>query len=459
MGRLGKLLVPNKPYSIPSFGGGLNLRDKADAVDPGEAIDLLNVQFTDRGAVEQRPGYATFTDSALTNKVESMTPFYKTDGTARLIAGCGTRLEVLGTDGAVVSSGSATGLSSGGIWDFARFGAPAKQQVYAGNGIDTIQQWDETAHWTSGAALATVDTSGGGAMPKAGALCVQPNDNRLVAARYTTATGGPGGAISNPSYVYFSDAGDPTTWTSTNFVQLRPGDGESITAVVAWKEFVFIFKETSFYVFYGNSVDSEGAPVFDYRTVDAGVGALGPRAVAAGREGVYFASERGIYRTTGQEPVKVSDVIDPFFDVSQVASDFYLGGTALASQRTNIALGYIHERLYVGVTTSGTANDRTLVYDPEHDWWSLWDLPASCFASFRVSSNEDLMFGYSGGTKDVGRQYVTATNDNDVAITSRWRSGWYDFGNPAQKRIRGQKVWGDGRLLPRRLRGFQAERG
>src|SRR5215208_1623780 len=104
------------PLPIPSFDGGLNLRDKTDAIDPTEAIDLYNVEFTDRGAVQQRAGYDDFTGTAPTNRTESLEPFYTTGGTKQLIAGCGTRLEAVATDGSVVAS--ATGLTAGLIWDF-----------------------------------------------------------------------------------------------------------------------------------------------------------------------------------------------------------------------------------------------------------------------------------------------------------------------------------------------------
>jgi hypothetical protein len=54
--------------------GRLNLRDKSDAVGEKEAIDLLNVTFTERGAVRQRDGYSDLTPSDLTNRVDSLSP-------------------------------------------------------------------------------------------------------------------------------------------------------------------------------------------------------------------------------------------------------------------------------------------------------------------------------------------------------------------------------------------------
>jgi hypothetical protein len=420
------------PNPIPAFNGGLNIRDKEDAVDPTQAIDLLNVEFTDLGAVKQRAGTDALT-AALTNAPDSLEPFYRTSGANQLIAGCGSRLEALAVDGSVVSS--LTGLTASLIWDFARFGTPGNEYIYAGNGTDTIKRWTGAA-WSSPAG-----------MPYAQCLAVQATDNRLVAGGFTTGntTGGPtgGASTSSPSHVYFSDVGTGETWTTANFVQLTPGDGETITACIAWREFVFVFKQTKFFVFYGNSTDSAGNPIFNYRPVDAGVGAVGPRAVVAARDGVYFASRRGIYRTQGDEPEKISDIIDPYFDPSQSVSDFYLGGRQQQNLITNVALGYHAERLYVGSTTTGTANNRTLVYEPEHDWWTLWDLPAACLTSFRIADNEELVFGVTS-TKIVQRHNPTYLNDDGVAITSRWRSGWFDAGEPSRKTIRETKAWGTG---------------
>jgi hypothetical protein len=66
------------------------------------------------------------------------------------------------------------------------------------------------------------------AMPKARYLAIDSDSNRLIASGFSTTSGGPHGGISSPSHVYFSDPGDPEAWTSNNFVQLHPGDGEAI---------------------------------------------------------------------------------------------------------------------------------------------------------------------------------------------------------------------------------------
>src|SRR3954467_10054330 len=93
----------DQPEAFADFSGGLNLRDKSDTVGEKEAIDLLNVTFTERGAIRQRDGYDDLT-ADLTNRVDSLSAFYKADGTRQLIAGCGARLEALSTAGTVAAS-------------------------------------------------------------------------------------------------------------------------------------------------------------------------------------------------------------------------------------------------------------------------------------------------------------------------------------------------------------------
>jgi hypothetical protein len=419
------------PASFETFGLGLNLRDKVDAVRSGEAIDCLNVEFTERGAVRQRGGYANF--SFFANDVGSLHAHYRAAATPQLLAGCGTRIDVRDNAGAAVTS--ITGLTDG-IWDFARFGAPAAspnaEVSYAGQGLSTLKQWD-------GSAWSTISNT-----PKAGALAVMAVSNRLVAGRFLSTTGGPTGAAdtSSPSHVYFSDPGLPETWTANNFIQVTPGDGETVQAVVAWRELIFIFKETKFFVVYGESVAGDGNPIFDYRAVDTGVGLASPRAVCVSEQGVFFMDRTGVYITSGGEPTKVSSLIDPIFKGG--SSSFYLGGELDHNSITDCAMAYHEGRVYLSFPISDEEG-RTLVFDPFADWWSLWDLPSSAFVSFKIEGQPELFFAFE---QWAYRQGDTYTNDDfestNTAIASRWRSGWFDYDNPVVKTIRESKLWGAG---------------
>lgn len=425
--------------SLPfeGFQGGVNLLDKSDAVKPDEACDLLNVLFTQRGAIESRPGYNNLTGSELTNRVESLSPYYTASGTKQLVAGCGTRLETISTGGSVVAS--ATGLS-GGPWDFTRFGKPNEEAVYAGNGTDSLRKWDGS-NWTN--PTITVDGAGAKTGVKAASTCIFPAGNRLVCGAFSGTTGGPGGAESSPSHVYFSEAGNPESFESTAFIQFTPGDGEKVVAVIAWREYVFVFKETKFFVITDTALDSEGKPEFVFIPIETGVGLASRRAISIHQSGVYFMSREGVYRTTGSEPEQVSNRVEPIWTGD--TSLFYKQGTLAFSAITNCAMETWDEKIYLSFPTS-EANNRQLVYSPEYKWWSILNLPAACMATFRVENETEMVFGYSSGEKMIGRHKTSYTNDDGAAIKERWRSGWFDLGSADIKKVRAAKVWGTGKV-------------
>jgi hypothetical protein len=47
-------------------------------------------------------------------------------------------------------------------------------------------------------------------------------------------------------------------------------------AVIAWSRYLFVFKESKFFRFYGTSTGAGGTPVFNYETVDTGIGLAAP---------------------------------------------------------------------------------------------------------------------------------------------------------------------------------------
>jgi hypothetical protein len=430
--------MPYQVFQIANFGGGLNLRDKADTLKENQAVDLLNVEFSDVGAVRQRDGFVEFTGTALTNRVDSLGVYYKADGTRQLLAGCGTRLEGINTSGAVIDS--ETGLA-GGPYTFARFAAPGSEFVYAGNGTDTLRKWDGST-WT--APTATVDGVAAQAMPEAGAICLTANSDRLVATGFgTNTTGGPDATASNPSRVYFSDAANPESWTTTFWVDLHPGDGEQIMGAVTWRNFTFVFKESKFFVFTEEGQDIQGLPVFNKYAVDTGVGLAAKQALCVSREGVYFMSRQGVYFTNGTEPRLLSELVEPMWRGN--AEVYFQSDEINQAQIALSRLWWHDERLYLAVPTgTATANNRVLVYDIKQGWWSLYDLPCSAGIAWRMTDQPQLMFGYSSGGNEIGRLSATAVTDNTVTITSRWRSGWGDFGIGVKKTMRQTKIWGTG---------------
>jgi hypothetical protein len=427
--------VTYKPFAVERFGG-LNLMDDPREVGTSGAVDLLNVDLDKPGTVRTRDGFSTFTASAAAIRYDSLYPYFDAGTGARyLVAGSGTTVQALSSLAAIATSVSGKSASP---HSFARVGSPTFTYVYCANGTDTVFAFNPSIPNFFVPAYA-------GTTPTGKYVAVQAKDNRLVSAAQST----------NRSRVLFSDAGDPNTFGANNYVDLTPGDGEQITGMMAWRDFLFVFKSSRYFVFYGNSTDSAGNPVFNFRTVDTGVGLVSPRAVAATRDGVYFLSQRGVYRTNGGDPELVSGPIDRFFRGEGAPALF--GGSVidLTYSSTSAAMCAHRDRIYLAVpTATGAAtNDRTLVYDPKAGWWSLWDLPAAAMVSWRsaAAEREELHFAYSGTgagtTRDIGRVNYTATADAGTAITSRYRLGFTDVGVPeGEKTIREWILEGSGTL-------------
>lgn len=414
------------PVGQSRFSGGLDLTDGADVVAPDQAVDLLNVLFLPQGGVAQRPGYQRFTSAELTNRVDSLAAYYTAAGGRQLIAGDGNRLDALSTAG--TSTANATTTASPHY--FTRFGAPGNEHMFIANGTDTVKRYD-------GSAFSTPTYTG--TTPTGKYLAVQADDNRLFVAR----------TAANADRVLMSDPGNPLSFPANNFVDLHPGSGEGITGMVAWREFVFVFKETEFFIFTGTSTSSTGTPVFNYRPVSGVAGSVGP--VAAAPEGVYFMDRRGVWITTGGSPTLVSSALDPLWLGN--ASLYYTGGVMDTSFLTSARLWWNQGRLYLSFSSTGTSNNRVTVLNTRTNAWTLYDIPASSMCSFRTGTREELVFSYAAGLKHIGRYFegsgfladdLTTAGTGGTAITSRWRQGWIDYNSQDQKSLRQTKVWGEG---------------
>lgn len=458
--------MATSPFVVDRFGG-VDLLNDPQEVGPNTAVDLLNVDIDRRGRLRTRDGYAKFTASAGPNPYTQLFAYPTVGASNTLLAVIpDDRTQAIDSTGTVTASQTANPFSSPNPVVCALVGQPGtaaaneKILAYLGNGLDSPLKWDGAA-WTvptitfndQSTTPATVTTVQ--AFPK-GAPYLYPRSNRLVSTCFDSGshTQGPKASASSPSHVYFSNA--PTlavpnaveTWNSNDFVILTPGDGQRIHGCAAFQNDLYVFKESRFFVFTGEDTDVDGNPIFNYRTVDVGVGMSGYNAgteaaqtVCGGSDGVYFLNELGVWRTQGGPPVRVSRALDPFFD-----------GTATTSIKQSALrecqMTWHRERLYVSVRTSASStNDRLLVFDPALDAWLIHNVPCAGLASFRTtqSTTPELFFSYATGTNDIGQHGSTRTTDAGTAIAWSWTSGAYDMNEPGRVKVTLEsRAWGSG---------------
>ena len=498
----------------PPLSGGLNLRDTPDQLEPSQAYDLVNVRFNQRGGVQSRPGYqaltgsttltAATTVSAATITVDSTATFdttgsltiaagttaanamtvvytgktattftgcsgvtavaaigtvvtlpatdsmsgFYTGSAWQIVSGLGNKLEARTTTGALVASG--TVATTANPHYFAKFGGPTAPYLYAANGTDQVRRWSGTA-W----ATPTWTITNSSPNPTGQFVAVTPWDNRLANAKYSSTTGG-----QNKSSVRFSQPYLPEAWDGFNWVDLTPGDGEAIMGMASYDNYLVVFKETKFFTFYGTGTSASGTAEFQYRAVDNGIGLASPGLLCVARDGIYFVSRKGVFKTDGGAAQLVSDIVDPLFTG---ATGVLYGGNPINFTSISKARMFEHkQQVYLTCPTgTSTYNDSVFVYDIGFNWWSRWDIKMGAATTVDISGTNagaSVIFALSLITApalsptDQSLAYINESlaTDNGAGIQARIKFGYSNLGANAVKTVRESQLWGTGTVRSKR---------
>lgn len=415
-----------EPVALDDFGG-LNLAVDPEDVGGAGAIDIKNVILDRRGRLRTRPGTASFATNTGFFPVRLGVLPSVNQLLVGWVASSNSIVRVYSSDGTLVlSSSHATG-------GFATIGTPTQDAVYFGVTDTGVLSWNGTAFATEATNV------------KPFLAAAVPYEPRLAVARTSD----------EPSRVVFSDAGDPGTFTydgtadppTGNFVDLSPGDGEAITALVGWRDKLFAFKRSQFFVFYGTSEDETGDPIFEYQAIQARVGGAGQydnteftamTSVVAARDGVYFLAYDGVYRTTGDLPVKVSQALDPWFRGETLAAassvPTYTGDFSSASVAADSRFVYVRPE----------DDGNTFVLDTQSGQWSIYGLSITAAIEYSTA-NTSAKFTMVTTDDGVFKHGEPLTDDAGTAIDWVWQSGWYDLGYPDRyKTVRHAKIAGTG---------------
>lgn len=436
--------APPKPIPFTEFGG-LILNRPLDDVGADNAIDLLDVDWgSSLSMLRTRQGASAFSPADAASSYDALFGH----SLVRLLARRGTTLYVLNDEGKEVAGKEA--VVSAKHLAFAKLGTPAASYTYVADQENTLKRYDG-ADFTS--PTAKVGEAAGVAMPKGRFLAVWPDGgNRLVVAG-TPANGGPAGAISSGSHVWFSMPGNGEEYEATAYVQLNPGDGEEITGCVAFGGMILVFKETRCFIFFGVSADNDGKPIFNFRSVELGTRMRAPGAkraenVVAGTDSVYFVTDHGVYATTGGEPSLLSDDLEPLSSSQALVGPAL---TTLGERRWVNAAGiaYQGEALYVGLESGGVV-DRLMKYDLRKGAWTIYTAALNSFVAWNEQTNSRARLFFSGTGAGNRRVYFyTPATDVDASaadLDPRWQSGFYELEDADEKVLVNAKMWGTGEV-------------
>ena len=392
----------NKPIPVERFAG-LNLQDDPLEIGWNQAVDLLNVDFDYPGVARSRDGAHGWFESPTASRNYFFLHPYNGATNRYLVAarvndaGTDNIFEAIGTTPSIaVTSGA---LPSNPVGAVSIGTATATYSYFTFDQVTDVWRFDGTTF----AAAAGV--------PDALVVGATPWDNRLVVGCTTNGT----------SRVEFSDPGAPGTFTANNYVDLTPGDGEFITAMATWGEYLFVWKQTKGFVFYGTSVDSAGSPIFNYRPLCTGLGPRGfQQGITAGEKGVYIVDpDRGVYVTRGGEPRLVSRQITPIFRRQSLPywNKNFLG----APDGVSWSLRAAQRRVYFTYNDSSLNSVGTLVYHEDDGYWTFYDLSdGRGFCEFQASAGRyDTFYVQAAGAENVMRFRSGYDGDQDYGSTSQ----------------------------------------
>lgn len=426
-------------YNWPGFGGGLNLRKVSDGSGVN-AIDCMNVTFTNEGGIRSRRGNTLLTTGISGTTFGNVAGYERLRGTAmrHVIASQGNTLRAYDTAGNTLATYTA---GTNPDWQFQRWGSSAGEYLIAANGVNAMMFWDGPTTGGGNGWQAITGMAGYSATVAPIGKHISAFQNRLVVACM------PGAAAGNcESTVRFSETGNPWSWGTNYYYDVRPGDGERVTAIQAYADQLFVFKRNSIHLIYNVGANSSGGAQIDSRLIVEGVGAVGPNAVTVGPQGVYFAHDSGIYVTKGGEPELLSGPVDPIFKGSPPLE--WRGGILSAAYVEKIAMQWHDNQLRVSYPIEGSSdNTRTLAYHTDFGWWTISNLAYRAMSTAPIGQSGRLLLiaaRDSQATPAIVYEQPGDITDAGTAFETWWRSDATDFGLSKRKTIGGQRGWGEG---------------
>ena len=415
--------------SSPVFrnnNGGLNIRLPAQLIEDSEATIANNVFFDTSGAIQKRSGWGKLISSAVPTSNNLIGLFQG----AFVSAGVIVRY-VIATDGVTVyywngsswsniTGGLSLTTSNSAIVSFVEMNG----YVIAYDGINSPWKWNTTGN------ISTLAVSGAAPVGNIG----------IVYSNYLWFSGDPG----NPNRLYYSAAGDPTTWVSTSYIDVPAVfDGDQITGLAILYGDLIIFKRYSIYILRGTDPNS-----FTLIKNNSSIGCVSPYSVVAVNNFIYFVSDKGLYVVNLSNNKQVCYNVEPRY--SQAVNNQLQGG---ALYRNRIQSQHYRYRNQVWVAIDATTNgqdhhDRIMVHDyynsnkagdpavSEYTVSTATEAAPSIMADYVASSGSPLVMA---SFYDKYVYYYNEGSFTDVqgasstyAVKSNWQSKYFggedDFG-------------------------------
>jgi hypothetical protein len=384
------------------FSAGANIRDASPELAANELADAWNITLDERGGASSRLGYSKYNGTVF-DPGAAVINTYASPILATTITQVGAKL-YKGTSNASVKT-----FTSSATVTFAELNS----LVIANHPVDGLFTSPDGVTWTP---VADADA------PKGNGTCIAVWQNKLFVGRTDGA-------------VQWSAAGDATNWVATDFNKLWEHDQQGIVALhigsgqdILGKPGLLCFKQESTYRINDSTTGA-------YTTVDATVGAAGPKAVVGVGARVITISKRGIFwwREDQSGMVNASDQLLPLWDPTQIN----LGQQALwcAGRKNNRAIFSL-------TRGTSTANDLALEFHPDQGWIAPRSDAMSCYAT--LGGGNELLYGGSPTVNGQVYQLESQGTDDGAPIAYRLQTRWFELNSGFESVVWQLRIHGRG---------------
>jgi hypothetical protein len=372
-------------YEVPSFGT-IDTTTDPTLIREIDSPDNLNIVYSSFEAVGSRNGYTKLLTTAAPSFIGGMYPFYKSDGTKKLLFASGANLRTYdNAGGSTVVTGTPTTFTPNLQWSFDEYNDVA----YGGNGTDPLIGFNGSNYNITNSAITP--------------QFVKVNKNRLYCVNKSSST------------LYFSDAGNPNSFPINNFIQINTNDGQNITGIEVINDNVVIFKDDSVWILAGDPLGSGNTTTIgnlQLRKANSSVGCSAFRTIQKVGSVLYFMHYTGIYALQNYSVVSISDYLSNTF--GKMNQNFINLCWALYDDFSDqYIMGY--------PSSTSVVCDSAIILNTTTKGYSLWDhIPGAMAIKYKFSSLQpNLVMGdpSKGNIYTLLSGYADIAGDNGTATS------------------------------------------
>lgn len=242
-----------------------------------------------------------------------------------------------------------------------------------------------------------------------------------------------------PNRLFWSNLGDPTTFTNTDYIDINPNDGDEITGLAIFNDSLYVFKNNTIWTvtgFSGSSFSVTTALSQNTNNEIYGFGTPSQKSIVSTGKDLYYLS------FAGGTPHFRSFVQTQYAStLEQGVISLDIENTMNGLQKSSLSMtsgAYDGKYIYWSVPNGGSSfNNFTIVLEPTikvkgklmtHRSWTEWSgFNAAQFAVSDIAGANTIYFGDGTTTGNVNQLNYSTFTDNGTAVSMEVRTRDYQF--------------------------------